>query len=207
VSDPLSQGLLASYPFDDGVVDASGNGNDGTLLGDAVILDGILVLDGDDDAVDIPRPGGADGTFGQCTVSMWVMPTADLSGLQFAGGMNTNGWVAGAVHLKLSYGMINAGINGLDGGDLQGTTVVTPGMWTHLAMTISPIEAILYLGGQVEDSRVLEAPLSGLILGDAALGAWNNAGDLQREMAGLVDDVCVYDRALSLEELTELAGL
>jgi len=207
VADPLSQGLLASYPFDEGGADASGNGNDATLLGDAVILDGTLVLDGEDDAVDVPRLGGAEATFSQCTIAMWVLPTADLTPLQFAGGMNTNGWVAGAVHLKLSYGQINAGINGLDGGDLQGTTVVTPGMWTHLAMTISPTEAVLYMNGVVEDSRVLEAPLSGLILGEAALGAWNNGGDIQREMAGLMDDICVYDRALSQEELVELAGL
>jgi len=205
--DPLARGLLANYSFDDGAADASGNGYDATLLGDAVILDGTLVLDGEDDAVDVPRLGGADATFGQCTIAMWVLPTADLVPLQFAGGMNTNGWVAGAVHLKLSYGQLNAGINGLDGGDLQGTTAVMPGVWVHLAMTISPDEVVLYMDGQVEDSRVLEAPLEGLILGEAALGAWNNDGELQREMAGLMDDIYVYERALSQEELIALAGL
>ena len=176
-------------------------------MGDATILDGVLMLDGDDDAVDIPRLGGDDATFGQYTYAMWVLPTADLSGLQFSGGMNTNGWVAGAVHLKLSYGMVNVGINGLDGGDLQGAMVVTPGVWAHMALTVSETEVALYLDGQLEDSRVLEAPLEGLILGGAALGAWNNGGDLQREMAGLMDDVYVYERALSAEELAELAGL
>jgi len=207
VSDPLSQGLLASYPFDDGAVDASGNGNDGTLLGDAVILDGTLVLDGDDDAVAVPRLGGEDATFGQCTISMWVLPTADLSGLQFAGGLNTDVWGPGAVHFKLSNGMVNAGINGLDGGDLQGTTLVMPGMWSHMALTISATEAALYLNGVMEDSRVLETPLEGLILGASTLGAWTNGGDIQREMPGLMDDVNIYSRALSMEELMELAGL
>lgn len=205
-SDPLSRGLLANYSFEDGTVDVSGNGNDATLLGDAVILDGVLVLDGDDDAVDVPRLGGADAMFDACTISMWVLPTADLSTLQFSGGMNSNGWTDGAVHLKLSYGMVNAGINGLDDGDLQGTTVIVPGMWTHIALTVSPTEAAVYMNGVLEDSRVLDAPLS-LMLGEAALGAWNNGGDIQREMAGLMDDIYVYSRALSQKELIELAGL
>jgi len=205
-ADPLAVGLLAHYPFDADASDASGNGNDGTLLGDALILDGDLVLDGDDDAMDVPRIGGDEAVFGACSLSMWVFPTADLSGLQFAGGINTNDWTDGAVHFKLSYGMINAGINGVDE-DLQGVTPVLPAVWNHMVLTISETEAALYLNGQLEDIRILEAPLENLILGGAALGAWNNGGDLQREMPGLMDEVRIYDRALSAEEIAELAGL
>ncbi len=206
-ADPLAEGLVAYYPFDTDASDASGNGNDGTLLGDAFILDGVLVLDGADDAVDIPRLGGDDAVFSACSISMWVFPTADLSGMQFAGGINTNGWTDGAVHFKLSYGMLNAGINGLDGGDLQGVTPVMPAVWSHMVLTVSETEAALYLNGQLEDIRVLDAPLAGLILGGAALGAWNNGGDIQREMPGLMDEVRIYDRALSAAEIVELAGL
>jgi len=205
-ADPLAVGLLAHYPFDADASDASGNGNDGTLLGDAMILDGVLVLDGDDDAMDVPRIGGDEAVFGACSLSMWVFPTADLSGLQFAGGINTNDWTDGAVHFKLSYGMVNAGINGVDQ-DLQGVTPVLPAAWSHMVLTISETEAALYLNGQLEDIRILEAPLENLILGGAALGAWNNGGDLQREMPGLMDEVRIYDRALSAEEIAELAGL
>jgi hypothetical protein len=206
-ADPLAEGLLLHYPFDEDASDASGNGNDGTLLGDAVILDGVLVLDGDDDAVDVPRLGGEDAVYGQCSISMWVFATADLTPMQFAGGINTNGWTGGAVHFKLSYGMVNAGINGLDGGDLQGVTPVMPAMWSHMVLTVSDTEVALYLNGQLEDSRALEAPLEGLILGGAALGAWNNGGDIQREMPGLMDEVRIYDRALSADEVAELGSL
>lgn len=206
-ADPLAEGLLLHYPFDEDASDASGNGNDGTLLGDAVILDGVLVLDGDDDAVDVPRLGGEDAVYSQCAISMWVFATADLTPMQFAGGINTNGWTDGAVHFKLSYGMVNAGINGLEGGDLQGVTPVMPAMWSHMVLNISETEVALYLNGQLEDSRVLEAPLEGLLLGGAALGAWNNGGDIQREMPGLMDEVRIYDRALSAEEIAELGSM
>ena len=204
--DPLAEGLVAYYPFDEDASDASGNGYDGTLLGDAFILDGVLVLDGDDDAVDVPRIGGDDAVFSACSISMWVFPAADLSGMQFAGGMNTNGWTDGAVHFKLSYGMVNVGINGLDD-DLQGVTPVLPAAWSHMALTVSETEVALYLNGMLEDIRILEAPLENLILGGATLGAWNNGGDIQREMPGLMDEVRIYDRALSPDELAELAGL
>jgi len=206
-ADPLAVGLLAHYPFDADASDATGNGYDGTLLGDATIMDGVLVLDGDDDAVDIPRMGGEGAVFSQGSYSMWVFAAADLTGVQFAGGMNTNDWTDGAVHFKLSYAAANAGINGLDGGDLQGVTPVMPAVWSHMALTISETEAAIYLNGQLEDSRALAAPLTNLVLGGAALGAWNNGGDLQREMPGLMDEVRIYDRALSAEEVAALAGL
>ena len=86
---------------------------------------------------------------------------------------------------------------------------MSPGLrrWSHIVLTISETEAALYLNGQLEDIRILEAPLENLILGGAALGAWNNGGVIEREMPGLMDEVRLYDRALSAEEIAELAGL
>ena len=204
--DPGTEGLLAAYKFETDATDSSGNGYDGTLLGDAHIQDGMLVLDGADDAVAIPRIGGANATFSQLTYSMMVYPTVDQIPLQFSGGLNTDGWSSGAVHIKLNYGNINVGINGLAGGDLVGTTVVLPDMWSHLALTVSETEVALYLNGVLEDSRVLAAPLTNLIVGGGVLGAWNNGGDIQREMAGMMDDVLIYERALSVGEILYLAG-
>jgi hypothetical protein len=204
--DPGTEGLAAAYYFDADATDSSGNGYDGTLLGDAHVADGLLVLDGDDDAVDIPRIGGADATFSQLTYSMMVYPTVDQTPLQFSGGLNTNDWNSGAVHIKLNNGWINVGINGLAGGDLVGTTVVLPDMWSHLALTVSETEVALYLNGVLEDSRALDAPLTNLIVGGGVLGAWNNGGDIQREMTGMMDDVLIYDRALSAAEILYLAN-
>ena len=136
---------------------------------------------------------------------MWVNPASSLVNVQFAGGMNTDGWTAGAVHFKLSYGLVNAGINGLDGGDLQGATMVNAGEWSHMALTVAETRVAIYLNGQVEDARDLSAPMTNLVVGGASLGAWNNGGDLQRGMAGQMDDVRIYDRALSEAEVLFLA--
>jgi Concanavalin A-like lectin/glucanases superfamily len=203
---PGTAGLVLYYDFEADVNDMSGNGNDGTVLGDAHVMDGLLVLDGDDDAVAIARIGGDEAVYSQISYGMWVYPTADLTGLQFSGGMNTSPWGAGAVHLKANNGVINVGINGLDGGDLVGTTIIDPNTWSHMALTVSDTNVSLYLNGQLEDSRDLAAPLTDLVLGGATLGGWEN-GDVQREMAGFMDDVVVYDRGLSASEIQWLAGL
>ena len=204
---PGTQGLLAYYDFAADTKDISGNGYDGTLVGDAHVADGVLVLDGTDDAVTIPRIGGAGAVFSQLSYSMWIHPTVDPAPLDFSGGMNTNVWGAGAIHFKLRNGMVNVGISGLAGGDLQGKTVVAPNVWRHMALTVSDTKVSLYLNGQLEDSRELAAPLTNLILGDAAIGAWNQNGtNIQRETTGLMDNVRIYSRALSLGEVLWLAG-
>ena len=205
-TDPGTAGLLLEYTFDSGASDGTGNGYDGTLLGDDRIEDGVLVLDGIRDALSVPRIGGDTATFSTFTYSMWVYPTADLTSLQFSGGINTDGWVAGAVHFKFSYGLINAGINGLDGGDLQGFSVGVTNSWNHIALTVSETEVAVYLNGNKEDSRSLAAPLTDLVVGGASIGAWNDADTLSREMTGEVDNVRIYDRALSEGEVLFLAG-
>jgi len=203
-TDPGTDGILLQYTFDADASDSSGNGYDGTLLGDARVQNGVLSLDGIRDAVSVPRIGGAEATFNEFTVSMWVYPTADMTSLDFSGGMNTDVWAAGAVHFKFHYGLLNVGINGLDGGDLEGASLGVTDVWNHIAVTVSQTEIALYLNGGLEDSRTLAAPID-VILGASSLGAWNNADALSREMTGEMDNVIVYDRALSAGEILFLS--
>ncbi|MBN2182055.1 MAG: discoidin domain-containing protein [Sedimentisphaerales bacterium] len=203
--DPGNAGLVAHYPFDADAADATGNGYNGTFLDDAVVQGGVLVLDGIDDAVSIPRIGGQDAVFGQVTYSMFVYPTIDQTSLTYSGGINTNNWVAGAIHFKIVNGVVNVGINGA-GSDLQGTTVIPPNTWSHMALTVSESAITLYLNGVAEVTRELDAPLANLILGNAAIGAFNENGtNVQREFTGQIDEVRIYDRALTEGELLFLA--
>jgi hypothetical protein len=204
-TEPAKTGLLAEYLFDNGANDTSGNGHHGTFLGNARVLDSFLVLDGTDDAVAIPRMGGATATHKQCTYSMWMNSVSKPSSSGLFGGINFDGWSAGGIHCKLNNGRANAGINGLAGGDLNGTTVADADEWVHLALTVTDNVATVYLNGQGEASRTFTTPLT-MILGKGCVGAWNNNGDIQRELKGRMDDVRIYNRAVSLEELLWLAG-
>lgn len=188
---------IVHYTFDEGVEDVTGNGFDGTLVGDAYVEDGLLMLDGEDDAVETPMIG----TFAEITYAMWIFSTEDLVPLQFSGGINTNDWVTGAVHFKLNYGLLNVGINGL-GPDVVGVTVVYPDEWNHMALTVSDMEVNLYLNGYFEATAEVTTPVD-LIVGDATIGAWN----LDREWTGMMDDVRIYDVALSEEEVVALSKI
>ncbi len=204
-ADPGKTGLLAEYLFDDAANDSSGNGHHGTFLDNAHVANSVLVLDGINDAVAIPRLGGAAATFQQCTYSMWMYSVSSLASAGPIGGINLDNWSAGGIHCKLFNGKANAGINGLAGGDLNGTTVVGVEEWTHLALTVSDTVATIYLNGQAEASRTFTAPLT-MVLGSGSIGAWSTNGDIQRELNGQMDDVGVYNRALSAEEILWLAG-
>jgi len=200
--EPGTEALAAAYVFEADAADSSGNALDGTLLGDAYVADGVLVLDGDNDAVAIPGIGEGLSEF---TFSMMVYPTVDVTPLQFSGGINTDSWTGG-VHLKLNNGRLNVGVNGLAGGDVVGTSIVEPNKWTHLALTVSPTEVAVYVNGLKEGSRTGEV-VPAVNVGAAAIGAWNNGGtDVQREMTGMMDDVLIYNRALSANEILYLAG-
>jgi len=204
--DPGAEGLLVEYTFDNDASDSSGNGYHGTLLDEANVAAGKLVLDGTDDAVAMPRLGGDAATFSQCTYSMWLYSTVDPASHDNVGGINSDGgWSSGKIHCKISRGHANTGINGLAGGDLQGSSVVDIETWVHLALTVSDDQAVIYLNGRQEDSRSFESPLT-MILGAASVGAWNNNGDIVRELTGQMDDIRIYDRALSEEEILWLAG-
>ncbi len=203
--DPGKNGLLAEYLFDNGATDSSGNGYNGTFLGNARAADSVLVLDGIDDAVSIPRLGGPNATFNQCTYSMWMYSVREPATAGIIGGINSNDWGPGGIHCKLFDGRANAGVNALAGGDMNGKTIVGPDEWVHLALTVSDTEATIYLNGQPEASRGFSTLLT-MILGNGSIGAWNNNGDIQRELTGEMDDVRIYDRGVSEAELLWLAG-
>ena len=203
--DPGANGLLAEYLFDNGATDTSGNGYHGTFVGDAHAADSVLVLDGVDDAVAIPRLGGPDATFNQTTYSMWMYSIREPGPAGPIGGINFDNWSAGGIHCKLYDGRANAGINGLAGGDMNGDTIVGPDEWVHLALTVTDTEATIYLNGQAEDSRGFDSPLT-MILGSGSIGAWSQNGNIVRELTGEMNDVRIYDRAVSEAELLWLAG-
>jgi hypothetical protein len=200
MDNPGTDNLAAAYTFDADAADSSGNGLDGTLLGDAHVADGVLILDGDDDAVAIPGIGDGIAEF---TFVMNVYPTVDQTALQFSGGINTDTWTDG-VHFKLNNGNVNVGVEGIS--DVVGTSIIEPDMWTQIAVTVSPTEVAVYVNGEKEGSTTGDL-VPTVNVGAATIGAWNNGGtDIQREMTGMMDDVLIYNRALTEAEVRYLAN-
>jgi glucose/arabinose dehydrogenase len=199
-------GLVASYGFEEGsgptVSDASGKNNTGTLANTTWSSAGkhgsALSFDGTSSVVTVPAASSLDLTSGM-TLEAWVNPSA-------AGGS----WRT-VVFRERTDGMLYSlyANNGSDRPvgqvflanaerDAAGTTTVALNTWTHLAATYDGAAVRLYVNG----SLVSTTPTTGsLAPSSRALKIGGNSiwGEYYR---GLIDDVRVYNRALSGAEIT-----
>ena len=93
---------------------------------------------------------------------------------------------------------VSDGVTGIEGG----TASFASNRWDHLAMTWASDTASFYLNGQLMG----QTPSVGLALDDQAMlmGCDSNAGMLAIPLEGGLDEVRVYGRALTLDEIVAL---
>jgi len=190
--------LVGHWKFDEGagtvVTDSSGYGNDGTFEGNpqwvAGYYGGALEFDGDDwvNCGDVPEITDA------ITIACWVNP---------AGLSDDNSWVArwDAYVFKSSGSSLRFTTPGiLD--YTANNTVLESSQWQHVAVTFVPNQtggAIFYVDG-VEAQRMDSTFMNP---GEGSFGIGNNQWSELYE--GMIDDVRVYNCALSAEEIEALA--
>ena len=189
--------LVAAYNFDEGsgttASNATGNGQDATLLGaawEAGKTGSAVSLDGSDDRVDLP----ALGTFYNTgfTLEAWVWKSGSRKDVAVLGTWDpsSGGPMIWVDHLNGHY-MLTLGTgfaNYLDSG-----VVPTSGGWQHVAATYDGTVARLYVDG------VLAA--SGTCTGSVGTSNTWRIGAYQSPAAGnfdgRIDDVRIYRRAIS----------
>jgi len=207
---PDAVNLQVNYLFEGNFNDSSGNGHDGTATGDpAFVTDPergqVLSFDGVDDDVDVPLVSVSD----EVTIAMW-MSIPDLD--NFKSAFMSNGWEPNAVHTRLAAGKVEIGINGVDAA--TGTSVVDVNEWVYVSFTVKNTAtetiATVYLNGIAEGSFTAavdsEVGPRTVWVGNGKIGAWTNtAGNTIRRTTGMIDDVVIYDRALSAAEIAGLA--
>ena len=77
-----------------------------------------------------------------------------------------------------------------------------PGKWHHVVARVDHEELVLFLDGQPVDRRSSRLPHLGEVELALRLGALHNDGNL-RQYTGAIDEVAIYPRALSNEEITD----
>ncbi len=219
----LNDGLVAYYPFNgvvkdatgnDVVKDATGNGHDGTLEGGANTFptdapppggSSSLSFDGSDDAVSVPDDPALDfDSSTPMTISLWAKKTSDPGGIYHILSKREEG--CGAMNYQLARDANGFAFASHPYPETLVTTSVndlTQGEWTHLAVTYAPTSSTLniYADGQLigSDSTYDLGPShSGPLKIGAAAGCPYNFG-------GLLDEVKIYNRALSAIEIGTLA--
>ncbi|MCF7973607.1 MAG: discoidin domain-containing protein [Phycisphaerae bacterium] len=215
-TDPGTNGLFAQYSFEGNANDVSGNGHNGTLVGSAGFTAGAkgqaLNLDGIDGCVDLGPAGGFNfaGSFSVCA---WVNITELTAGWGHAimgnRGEDNLGWQLRRHSSTPNLTFTVRGTTGAD--DPQGTVNVAAmtGEWIQVT-GVYDMEAglrTLYVNGmldvQIADTGVCTPSTHNVYIGARAVAA--NTGP-EAFFYGLIDDVRVYNRALSAGEALSLAG-
>ena len=99
----------------------------------------------------------------------------------------------------------------VSGGNLQADSNVNDGGWHHVTVTvqenatISYPDVILYVDG-IDDTRATVDPEVFNLTADQDVRIGSRPSSNDRFFMGLIDDVRIYDRALTQEEIAWLAG-
>ena len=207
---PVLTGPISYWPFDDPftfgltVEDIVGS-NDGTItgagsatgrFGDALDFDGV------DDYVLVSDDNSLDPT-GDLTIAAWIAPDSS--------GENSYGRIVDKRGGQLTYGLFvqsngSLGFQGRSGGTLSSNASVLTydGSWQHVAITRDTVtgDVVFYVDGVAVGSATDTAgPLHGST-GDVYIG---NLSSLSQTFDGNIDEVAIFDRLLSADEVFSLA--
>jgi hypothetical protein len=208
-------GLVAYYAFENNLEDSSGNGHHGVLAGDPNFpvsyvagpagLGMAMLFDGTDDHeyVDVGtyNPSAATGQLSLALWAKWDGPSGSWQA--FMGKRHSGDWDR---EIMMWYFELERDVWDVRFAR-EGSSVVTGqtlqvGQWTHLAVTFDGTTAKVYVNGVVVDEGSFsfgndtEAPMQ---IGAATGGGGN-------PFNGALDEVRIYDIALSEAEILQLAG-
>ena len=199
----VEEGLVAYWAFEetegDTASDSTGNGHDGTLMGDPQRVDGYfgggLEFDGDGDEVNVPFHEDLNQeTF---TISAWanVEPgSANHRAVISSRNVPSTGYIFYAEPQNTWEFWTGDG----EWRKTQGPAVKL-GDWEHLAATFADGTQKFYVNGELEGetaSALIVNPSQELLIGAGA-----NERDHEYFFKGVIDEVLIYDRELDEDEI------
>ncbi len=212
--------LLGHWTFDDDdgdsqADDISGNLNHGTLVNGPVFEPGqlgqALRFDGNNDYVDLATLDvGGSGL----TIAGWFNADSFLAGNQDNRLVSKATSISEQDHYWMLSTFNNAGntrlrfrlkTDGTTATLIAGSGNISPGQWYHVAAVYDGSNMRVYLDGV----DVGSLPKTGVINSDNTVSAWiggNPPGATSRPFDGLMDDVRIYDQALTLTEIQQLVS-
>jgi hypothetical protein len=222
-----SRGELVGYwPFDDMLDDLSGQGNNGTLIGEPIFSDDVppllgagksLLFDGDD-AVDFGNPNILNFGSNDWTISAWAKKVAGSArGNIYSNGGDNGGGIRSVLAIGETGGdqavVLTTDVDQGDGAKQQAVSTADeianiPSVddeWNHVVGMRAGDEIRVYVNGELADTTELRTDppydLSGMAqlpvyVGVGASAASDPIGALEKWFTGNIDDVAVWDEAL-----------
>jgi len=211
-----STGLVAYYPFNGNANDESGNGHHGSVQGDTTLTEdrfGVAgrayYFDGENDYIDVGSdPALAPETF---SVSAWFKTS-------FSGTQNWR--TIYGLNYTSSAQQFDVGINWIDNTSvlkllvvenfLYGTTPLADDTWYHAVYMREGSLGRIFLNGNLEAES---NTMSGIVANNRSLPYYIGAiyepfgasAPANWEFEGSIDEVRIYNRALSADEIRGLA--
>jgi hypothetical protein len=218
VSGSLTQGLVGYWPFCGNANDDSGHGNNGTVNGATLTTDrfgntnSAYNFDGVNDYIQVPHSSSISIT-GDITISAWVK-TNGSNGLnyQMIVSKRQTYWtweyaVALSYHNGTGHNTKLIAARALGMGNQEQVWSSTPYIinnWENWVVTISNNQMKIYKNGVLDHSQAYSMvpvnQVSPLLFGKNTLADNTNS----EQFNGKIDDIGIWNRALTQQEITQL---
>jgi hypothetical protein len=191
-------GLVAWYRFDGNADDSSGNEIHGTEMGDPTYEAGVfgqaISLDGDGDYVDC-------GLDPKLDITEFLTFTYWIKVVEFDKEWNTvlargdDSWRSSRAGTN---NFMEAAVGGTAGNWTYGVTDVDDGEWHHIGWVYDGTMNYLYLDGEIDATEENSGEIT---VSSYPLWIGDNSQATGRFWTGLIDDVLIFNRALTQEEI------
>lgn len=214
-----SNGLVAYYPFNGNAGDSSGFNNHGTAFSGITpsvdrknVSSGAYYFNGTSSAQITAQASNSLSTqyMKEITFSLWMKPNVSpsttpirrLLNLQVGSSAST------AINFEINLNYQNNKLElvnynqGVYAYTFNSNSSINPNKWTHLALTIDSLNNVKLYIDAVLDYAINSAPIAKGTNQTLNIGAHQTLG---WNYLGLMDEVRIYNRALRLNELEQLA--
>jgi hypothetical protein len=209
---PPPQGLLGCWKLDETtgtvVKDSSANAFHGTLPNGGTWTDGYLnsalSFDGVNDQVSVPDSPALRPTTA-FSIAFWLKKNSEAAGYVRLAGKGATGprnfgvWddTGASGYILFQYFNTTGGYP-----QIYSSTSLSLGRWYHVACTWDGSIGRIYIDGQLDNSGSMSGtPLTSADPVTLGYAGWNSP------LPGLLDEVCLYNRALSPNEVSLLAAV
>jgi len=213
----LSSGLVAYYPFNGNADDGSGNGNDGIVNGATLTTDrfgnadSAFSFDGMDDYIRTSNPINLPIGNESRTISAWIHSVGEVGGQDYQSIVSWGKPKYTNQHFGIERGGDPGNPNGYDdrlfvlgwSNDFKGNTDLNFNVWHHVAVTFDGTNLTVYVNGAYDGSttKTYNTQLGSTGL---SLGVTPPNDGWHMNFNGFLDDIRIYNRALSETEIRQL---